>query len=96
MPLEFEEPHDARPLPAIGLEQLEHPGVRAARLAGQRVGDQVREVEVADAHRVDVAERPDTDLGRGPRPDPGHGRQPRIGLGEWQVGDRPRTTPPAT
>ena len=46
----------------------------AARLAGERPGDEVRQVEVADAHRVDVAERPDRDLGRGPRPDPGDAR----------------------
>ena len=78
----------AGPLTSIGFEELEHPGVVAARLTRQRVGDQVRQVEVADAHGIGVAERPDADLGRGPRPDPGHGRQPGIGVGEWQVDDR--------
>ena len=48
----------------------------------------MREVEVADAHRVDVAERTDADLGRGPRSDPPDGLQPRVRLGVRQVDDR--------
>ena len=87
-PAQLEQPHHPRPLAAIRLEQLEHPGVVAARLTGQGVGDEVRQVEVADAHRVGVAERPDADLGRGPRPDPRDGGQPRVRLGERQVDDR--------
>ena len=66
--------------PAPRLEQLEHPRVVAARLAGQRPGDEVGQVEVADADRIRVAERPDRDLGRRPRPDAGHGGQPRVGV----------------
>ncbi len=87
-PAELEEPDDPGPLSAVRLEQLEHPGIVAARLAGQRERDEVRQVEVADADRVVVAERPDADLGRGPRADPGNGRQPGVRLGQRQVDDR--------
>ena len=73
---------------AIRLEQLEHPRVGAARLAGQRVRDEVRQVEVADAHRVRRRRAP----GRRPRPRSTARSRARpsagVGLGEGQVHDR--------
>ncbi len=42
-----------------GREELQHPLVGAACLAGQRPADGVAEMEVADAHGVRVAERPE-------------------------------------
>ena len=87
-PAQLEQPDDPRPHAAVRLEQLEHPVVRAARLAGQRVRHEVRQVEVADAHRVLVAQRPDADLGRRPRPDSRARRSVALGLGEGQVHDR--------
>src|SRR4029079_4918035 len=77
---ELQQPDAPGPLPAPRLEQLEHPRVIAADLAGQAVGDEVRQVEVADADRIRVAERADGDLGRGPRPDPGHRPETAIGI----------------
>ena len=70
---------------AVGLEQLEHPRVIAAAFPGQHRADQVREVVVADAHRVGVAQRSDGDFGRGPRSEAGQRRQPGVGLVERQV-----------
>ena len=72
----------------VRFEELEHPSVRAAGLAGEDVRDEVRQVVVADAHRVGVAERADGDLGCRPRPKPGECREPGIRLRERQVDDR--------
>ena len=84
---ELEQADDPRALAAIRLQELEHPRVRAARLAGQRERDEVRQVEVADAHRVHVTERPDADLRRRPRTDARHGRESPVAVGERHVGD---------
>ena len=85
---ELQGPDDERPPTSVRLEELEHPGVVAARLAGQRPGHDVRQVEVADADGIRIAERPDGDLGGRPRPDPGHGPEPRVRGLERQVDDR--------
>ena len=75
----LEEPDHARAVAPPRLQQLDHPLVRSADLAGQAEGDEVREVEVADAHRVGIARGAEHHLGRGPRPDPGQRRQPGVG-----------------
>ena len=51
------------------LQELEHSRVVGPWLASQGERDEVREVEIADAHRVGVAERAQGDLGRGPGTD---------------------------
>jgi hypothetical protein len=63
------------------LEQLQHPGVGAAGLAGQRPGDGVGDVEVAHADRVRVAVRGADHLGGGPRADTGDRGEPAGGVG---------------
>src|SRR4029079_15918688 len=55
------------------------------RRAGERVGHEMGEVEVADADRVDVAQGPDADLGGGPGSYPRDRPQPRVGRLEWGV-----------
>ena len=87
----LEQPDDAGALAAIRLEQLEHPGVGRAALAGERERNDVRQVEVADADGVGVAERAERDLRRGPRPDPGQRRQPPVGVGAAAGRRSPRT-----
>ena len=64
-------PQHAATLGAVWLEQFEHAGIVAARLAGEVPADRVREVEVTGGHGVVVAEhrtahhadRPWTDAG---------------------------------
>ena len=68
-PADLEQALHAPALPAIRLEQLEHPGVVGPGLAGQRPGHDARQVVVADADGVRVAERDADDLGRGPGTD---------------------------
>ena len=51
-------------------EELEHPLVGSARLAGERPRHDVRDVIVAHRHGVRVAERDAGDLGHAPRTDP--------------------------
>ena len=92
---ELEQADDAGPLPGVRLEQLEHPVVGAARLAGQRPRHEVRQVEVADAHGVRGRPAP----GRRPRPrSTARARaRPSAARGPRRVAGRrsPRTTPPA-
>src|SRR5919201_896500 len=54
-PRQFEQPDDTATLPAIGLEQLEHPCVIGAPLSCQRPADHARNVVVADGDRVWIA-----------------------------------------
>ena len=67
-------------------------GVRASAhrcrgLPRQGPRDDVRQVEVADAHRIGVAECADGDLGRGPRTDPRHRGKARLCHLERELGD---------
>ena len=70
----------------VGLEQLEHPFVRTARLARERPRHDVRNVVVADRYGVRVAERGPGHLGHRPRSDPVHRRQPLLGGVERERG----------
>ena len=76
MPAGLDEPGDAASVAGERGEQLEHPGVVASRLARQRPRHGVREVEVADAHRIGVAEGDDGDLCRCPDADARDGLEP--------------------
>ena len=80
-PSDLQQPLDSATLPAVRLEQLEHARVVGPRLAGERPGDGVRDVEVADAHRVGVAEGAAHDLRGGPGTDAGKRSQPARRLG---------------
>ena len=75
---------------AVWLEQLEHARVVGARLARERPGDRVRDVEVADAHGVGVAEGAANDLRGGPGTDAGKRPQPgrRFGRGARRIQPR--------
>src|SRR5205085_797852 len=68
------------------LQQFQHPGVVAARFAGQRPGHRVGDVVVADAHRVRIAVRHPDHLRRRPRTDPAQRGEPAGRLG--RVGGR--------
>ncbi len=76
---EHEQADHPRPLTPVRLEQLEHPLIGAARLASQRPGHQVWQMQVAHAHRVWIAERGRGDTRRRPRPDAGHRLQSALG-----------------
>ena len=51
---------------AVGLEQLEHAGLAAARLAGECPRYLVRQMVVAHGHDITIAEGDDGHLGRRP------------------------------
>ena len=95
-PARVQQSADPAPVAAERLQQLQHPGVVAAGLAGQRPGDLVRDVVVADADRVRVAVDDPHHLGRGPGADAGDRGQPpgrlgRVGAALQPVrGDRGR------
>ncbi len=76
MPISLDQPHHPLPLPGPRRQQLQHLVVGAAGPAGEQVHHHVRQVVVADAHRVGVAERALRGLGGGPDPDAGHQLQP--------------------
>src|SRR5262245_57793533 len=78
---ELEQADRPRPLASIRLQQLQHPRVIAAGLARQRPADHVRQVEVADAHRVGVPERGAGRLRGGPRTDALDGHEPSERIG---------------
>ena len=59
----------------------------ARRSPARAKADHVRQVEVADAHRVAVAERAKRDFGGGPRPEAGQRGEPPVGVGQRQVDD---------
>ena len=95
-PAELEQPDDASALPAVRLEQLEHPRVGPARLARQRERHEVGQMEVADADRVLVTERPNRRLRRrstvrSPARTAAGRTHPRVACRR-----SPRTTPPLT
>ena len=97
-PVELEQALHAVAVAGIGLEQL-GAGVVVERLAGQRPGDVLRDVVVAEAHGVGVAERALGHLGRGPDP---HARAgPAAAGGPLREAGRPpapagrRARPPA-
>ena len=76
---QLEEADGAPALAAVGLQQLEHPLVGAARLAGQRPAHEVLEVEVAHAHRVGDRRTLAADLRGRPRTDARDGTEQPVG-----------------
>ena len=73
---EADEADDPAALASERLQQFEHPGVGGTRLTGQRPGDDVGKVVVADRDRVRIAERRPEHRPDRPRPHATDQRQP--------------------
>ena len=78
-PDEADEPDDPAALAAERFEQFEHTVVGGAGFTGQRPGDHVGKVVVADGDRVRIAERRPEHRADRPRPDATDQRQPGSG-----------------
>src|SRR5207249_7396296 len=65
-PTEGQQSDDARAMSAVGLEQLEHAGLAAPRLAGKCPRHLVRQMVVAHGHDITIAQGDDGHLGRRP------------------------------
>src|SRR5690606_699491 len=76
----LDEPDDPATVAAERFEQLQHLGVGAAALAGERERDQVLHRGVAHGHGVGVAQRGGPDQRRRPDADAGHRAEPLLGL----------------
>src|SRR5207249_10779877 len=79
-PGRLEHPDDPTALPAIGLQELEHALVRPAGFTSARPGNQVRDVEVANADGIRIAQSADADLCRRPWADARQRPQASIGV----------------
>ena len=77
----LKEPDDARSMRRERREQLKHSIVGRVALGGQGPGDEMRQVVVADGHRVCIAEGPERHLGRRPGSDAGHRQELPAGVG---------------
>lgn len=84
-PTELDESLHAMPVRGVGLQQCRQTSV-IDRVTGEGVADVVRDVRIAEAHRIGITEHPEPDLGAGPHPDAGQRAQAPVQLGRSAAG----------